>query len=38
LLDAGSVIKRDGAQGLLGVGEQPVVNETVARELGDVAS
>lgn len=38
LLDTGSVIKYNGAQGLLNVGEQPVANETVARELGEVAA
>jgi hypothetical protein len=38
LLDTGSVIKYNGAQGLLGESEQPVVNETVERELGEVAA
>lgn len=38
LLDTGSVIKYNSAKDLLGAGEQPVVNETVERELGDVAA
>jgi hypothetical protein len=38
LLDTGSVIKYKSAQALLGAGEQPVVNETTAQELIDVAA
>jgi hypothetical protein len=37
-LDTGSVIKYNGAKALLGAGEQPVVNETTAQELIDVAA
>jgi rRNA-processing protein FCF1 len=38
LLDTNSVIKYNGAQGLLNADEQPVVSETVARELDEVAA
>ena len=38
LIDTGGIIKYNSAKALLGVGEQPVVNETTGQELIDVAA